>query len=89
MENAKKVLMAVITFAGAIYGLYEFYKEHEREIKDIVNPLIKSCEEIKDIKLIVEQNTKHPKLGAFRFARKKINYYKGSNFHSAHREEYK
>lgn len=54
MENAKKVLMAVVTFAGAIYGLYEFYKEHEREIKEIVNPLIKSCEEIKDIKLITE-----------------------------------
>ena len=56
MENAKKVLMAVVTFAGAIYGLYEFYKEHECEIKEIVNPLIKSCEEIKDIKLIAEQN---------------------------------
>ena len=54
MDNAKKVLMAGITFAGAIYGLYEFYKEHEREIKDIVNPLIKSCEEIKDIKLIAK-----------------------------------
>lgn len=54
MESAKKILMAVITFAGVIYGLYEFYKEHEREIKDIVNPLIKSCEEIKDIKLIGE-----------------------------------
>lgn len=54
MENAKKVLMAVVTFAGAIYGLYEFYKEHECEIKEIVNPLIKSCEEIKDIKLISE-----------------------------------
>lgn len=54
MENAKKVLMAVVTFAGAIYGLYEFYKEHEYEIKEIVNPLIKSCEEIKDIKLIAE-----------------------------------
>ena len=54
MENAKKVLMAVVTFAGAIYGLYEFYKEHEHEIKEIINPLIKSCEEIKDIKLIAE-----------------------------------
>lgn len=63
MENAKKVLMAVVTFAGAIYGLYEFYKEHEREIKEIVNPLIKSCEEIKDIKLITEQNIKHPVRG--------------------------
>ena len=54
MDNAKKVLMAVIAFAGAIYGLYEFYKEHEREIKEIINPLIKSCEEIKDIQLIAE-----------------------------------
>ena len=54
MENAKKVLMAVVTFAGAIYGLYEFYKGHEHEIKAIVDPLLKSCEEIKDIKLISE-----------------------------------
>lgn len=54
MENAKKVLMTVVTFAGAISRLYEFYKEHEREIKEIVNPLIKSCEEIKDIKVIDE-----------------------------------
>ncbi len=54
MENAKKVLRAIVTFAGAIYGLYEFYKEHEREIKEIVNPLIKSFEEIKDTKLIAE-----------------------------------
>ena len=54
MDNAKKVLMAVISFAGAIYGLYEFYKAHEHEIKEIVNPLIKSCEEIKDVKLIDE-----------------------------------
>lgn len=54
MDNAKKVLMAVVSFAGAIYGLYEFYKKHELEIKEIINPLIKSCEEIKDIKLIAE-----------------------------------
>ncbi len=54
MENAKKVLMAVVTFAGAIYGLYGFYKEHEREIKEIINALIKSCEKIKDTKLIAE-----------------------------------
>ena len=54
MDNAKKVLMAVITFAGAIYGLYEFYKEHEREIKEIVDPLLNSCKEIKDIKMIAE-----------------------------------
>ena len=54
MDNAKKVLMAVITFAGAVYGLYEFYKDHEREIKEIINPLLKSCEEIKDIKLIAK-----------------------------------
>ncbi len=54
MDNAKKVLMAVISFAGAIYGLYEFYKEHESEIKEIVDPLIKACQEIKDIKLIEE-----------------------------------
>ena len=54
MNNAKKVLMAVVSFAGAIYGLYEFYKEHEREIKEIVNPLINACEEIKDIRLIAE-----------------------------------
>ena len=52
MENTKKVLMAVISFAGAIYGLYEFYKKHEHEIKEIVEPLLKSCEEIKDIKQI-------------------------------------
>lgn len=29
MDNAKKVLMAVITFTATIYGLYEFYKEYE------------------------------------------------------------
>ena len=54
MDNAKKVLMAVISFAGTIYGLYELYKNHEQEIKEIINPLIKSCEEIKEIKLLEE-----------------------------------
>ena len=50
MENTKKILMAVISIAGTIYGLYEFYKKHEQEIKEIVSPLIKACEDIKDIK---------------------------------------
>ena len=51
MDNVKKVVMGIITAAGAIYGLYEFYKEYESRIKEIVGPLLEACKDIKDIDL--------------------------------------
>ena len=52
MDEAKKVLLSLISVAGAIYSLYEFYKKHEDEIKAIIEPAIAACKEVKDLAVV-------------------------------------
>ena len=52
MDKTKKALMLVVSIAGAIYELYSFYKNHEQEIKDIINPALQACKDINDLQLV-------------------------------------
>ncbi len=54
MEDTKKVILSVVTIAGAIYAIFNFYKEHEEEIKSIIEPAIEACKQVKDLILLDE-----------------------------------
>lgn len=42
-DQTKQAARLIFDFVGVIGSLYAFWKKHEEEIKEIVNPLMKSC----------------------------------------------
>ena len=42
-DQAKQAAKLIFDFVGVVGSLYAFWKKHEGEIKEIVNPLMKSC----------------------------------------------
>ena len=56
MDETKKLVLSVVSIAGAIYALYTFYKQHEKEIKTIIEPAINACKDIKELVLYAEEN---------------------------------
>ena len=41
-DQTKQAAKLIFDFVGVIGSLYAFWKKHEEEIKEIVNPLMKS-----------------------------------------------
>ena len=41
-DQTKQAAQLIFDFVGVVGSLYAFWKKHEEEIKEIVNPLMKS-----------------------------------------------